>query len=135
MCIQQEAQIALFKCIDPFADHGPLEARCAPSGEPAPINHILQDSRNGSPRAFRAAGGAFVPGDRRAEGIVPSMTLAENLALADRGGSLFLRPGGLALPRVMIAVIENYQQEDGSVVIPEVLRPYMRGIDRLGPPR
>ncbi|GIT02668.1 MAG: hypothetical protein CM1200mP27_12930 [Chloroflexota bacterium] len=31
---------------------------------------------------------------------------------------------GLALPRVIIAIIENYQQPDGSVVIPEALRPY-----------
>jgi seryl-tRNA synthetase len=31
-----------------------------------------------------------------------------------------------------VAVIENYQQEDGSVTIPEVLRPYMGGIDRIG---
>ncbi len=46
-----------------------------------------------------------------------------------------LNGSGLALPRVMIAVIENYQQADGSVIIPEVLRPYMGGIDRLGPPR
>jgi len=37
---------------------------------------------------------------------------------------------GLALPRVVIAVIENYQQADGSVLIPEVLRPYM-GCERL----
>lgn len=44
-----------------------------------------------------------------------------------------LNGSGLALPRVMIAVIENYQQEDGSVVIPEVLRPYMGGIERLAP--
>ena len=51
---------------------------------------------SGSPRAFRAAGGAFVPADRRSEGIVPSMTLAENLALADRGGGFLLRPGPLA---------------------------------------
>lgn len=35
-----------------------------------------------------------------------------------------LNGSGLALPRVMIALLENYQQEDGSVVIPEVLRPY-----------
>ncbi len=40
---------------------------------------------------------------------------------------------GLALPRVMIAVLETYQQADGSVRIPEVLRPYMGGIDRLVP--
>ena len=35
-----------------------------------------------------------------------------------------LNGSGLALPRVMIALLENYQQEDGSVVVPEVLRPY-----------
>ena len=35
---------------------------------------------------------------------------------------------GLALPRVMIAVLENYQRADGSVVVPEVLRPYL-GVD------
>jgi len=35
----------------------------------------------------------------------------------------------LALPRVMIAVLENYQQPDGSIVVPEVLRPYMGGLD------
>jgi len=40
-----------------------------------------------------------------------------------------LNGSGLALPRVMIAVLENYQQADGSVVVPEVLRPYMRGMD------
>jgi len=44
-----------------------------------------------------------------------------------------LNGSGLALPRVMIAVLENYQQEDGSVVVPEVLRPYMGGIERLAP--
>ena len=36
-----------------------------------------------------------------------------------------LNGSGLALPRTMIAILENYQQPDGSVVIPEVLRPYM----------
>ena len=44
-----------------------------------------------------------------------------------------LNGSGLALPRVLIAVLENYQQADGSVVVPEVLRPYM-GTDRLVPP-
>ena len=39
-----------------------------------------------------------------------------------------LNGSGLALPRVLIAVLESYQQEDGSVVVPEVLRPYM-GMD------
>ncbi len=40
-----------------------------------------------------------------------------------------LNGSGLAVGRTMIAVMENYQQEDGSIVIPEVLRPYMGGMD------
>lgn len=39
-----------------------------------------------------------------------------------------LNGSGLALPRIMIAILENYQQADGSVVVPEVLRPYV-GVD------
>jgi len=38
-----------------------------------------------------------------------------------------LNGSGLALPRVIIAILENYQQADGSVVIPSVLRPYLGG--------
>ena len=44
-----------------------------------------------------------------------------------------LNGSGQALPRVMISILENYQQEDGSVVIPDVLRPYMGGMERIGP--
>jgi seryl-tRNA synthetase len=40
-----------------------------------------------------------------------------------------LNGSGLALPRVMIAVMENYQQADGSIVVPAVLRAYMGGVD------
>ncbi len=36
-----------------------------------------------------------------------------------------LNGSGLALPRIMIAIIENYQQADGSIMVPEVLRPYV----------
>ena len=43
-----------------------------------------------------------------------------------------LNGSGLAVGRTWIAVLENYQQEDGSVVIPEVLRPYMGGMERIG---
>lgn len=43
-----------------------------------------------------------------------------------------LNGSGLALPRVMIAVMENYQQADGAIVVPEVLKPYMGGIERIG---
>ena len=44
-----------------------------------------------------------------------------------------LNGSGLALPRVMIAIIENNQQADGSIVIPEVLRPYMGGQEVITP--
>lgn len=40
-----------------------------------------------------------------------------------------LNGSGLALPRVMIAIMETYQQPDGSIAVPEVLKPYMGGID------
>ncbi len=42
-----------------------------------------------------------------------------------------LNGSGLALPRVIIAILENYQQADGSVIIPEVLRPYLGGAERI----
>jgi seryl-tRNA synthetase len=44
-----------------------------------------------------------------------------------------LNGSGLALPRTVIAILENYQQADGSVVIPEVLRPWMGGVDKITP--
>jgi len=40
-----------------------------------------------------------------------------------------LNGSGLALPRIVVAILENYQQADGSVIVPEVLRPYMRGME------
>jgi len=45
-----------------------------------------------------------------------------------------LNGSGLALARPMIAILENNQQSDGSVVIPRVLRPYMGGLERIEPP-
>ena len=42
-----------------------------------------------------------------------------------------LNGSGLAAGRTTVAVMENYQQADGSVIIPDVLRAYMRGIDRI----
>ena len=43
-----------------------------------------------------------------------------------------LNGSGLAVGRTLVAVLENYQQKDGSVVLPEVLRPYLGGLDRIG---
>ena len=44
-----------------------------------------------------------------------------------------LNGSGLAVGRTIVAILENYQQEDGSVVIPEALRPYMGGVERIEP--
>ena len=53
----------------------------------------------------------------------------------EKGGRLehphTLNGSGLAIPRVLIAVLENYQQRDGSVLIPEILRPYMGGLTTI----
>jgi seryl-tRNA synthetase len=51
---------------------------------------------------------------------------------ADGGKAKFLHTlngSGLGMPRTLIAVMENYQQADGSIVVPEILRPWMGGID------
>jgi seryl-tRNA synthetase len=40
-----------------------------------------------------------------------------------------LNGSGLALPRTMIAIMENYQERDGSIVVPEVLKPWMGGVE------
>ena len=42
-----------------------------------------------------------------------------------------LNGSGLAVGRCMVAVLENYQQEDGTVIVPEALRPYMGGMERI----
>jgi seryl-tRNA synthetase len=40
----------------------------------------------------------------------------------------------LATSRTMIAVLEQHQQEDGSVIVPEALRPYMNGMEKIAKP-
>jgi len=44
-----------------------------------------------------------------------------------------LNGSGVALPRLMIALLENYQQPDGTVTVPGVIRPYMGGLERIEP--
>ncbi|MGC8737076.1 MAG: serine--tRNA ligase [Candidatus Hydrogenedens sp.] len=44
-----------------------------------------------------------------------------------------LNGSGLAVGRTVVAILENYQQSDHSVIIPEVLRPYMHGLERIEP--
>ncbi len=58
-----------------------------------------------------------------------------NIRYRDEGGTLrfvhSLNNTAVATPRVLVALIENYQQEDGSIIVPEALRPYM-GKDVIG---
>ena len=42
-----------------------------------------------------------------------------------------LNGSGLAVGRTLIAILENYQNEDGSITIPDVLRPYMNNLDKI----
>jgi len=42
-----------------------------------------------------------------------------------------LNGSGLAVGRTLIAILENYQEEDGSIIIPEVLKPYMNNLDKI----
>ena len=44
-----------------------------------------------------------------------------------------LNGSGLAVGRTLVAIMENYQQDDGAIVVPQVLRPYMGGLERVGP--
>jgi seryl-tRNA synthetase len=43
-----------------------------------------------------------------------------------------LNGSGVALARLVPAILENFQNADGTVTVPEVLRPYMKGLDKLG---
>jgi len=43
-----------------------------------------------------------------------------------------LNGSGLAVGRTLIAIMENYQQEDGNIIIPDVLKSYMDGEERIG---
>ncbi len=55
-----------------------------------------------------------------------------NIRYRDSDGNInyphTLNGSGVALPRTVVAILENYQQKDGTVTIPEVLRPYMGGL-------
>src|SRR3984957_19117573 len=46
-----------------------------------------------------------------------------------------LNGSGLAVGRTWLAILENYQQADGSVIVPEALRPYLDGLERIEPPK
>src|SRR5262249_5050804 len=99
---------------------------------------------------FTAAKGYAVGGWRppigRSTGISPCPNYADfggrrvDLRLRPEGGGRpefchTLNGSGLAVGRTLIAVLENYQEADGSVTIPQVVRPYMGGLERIEPKR
>ena len=52
----------------------------------------------------------------------------------DKKETLFvgtLNGSGLAVGRTLIAILENYQQEDGSIIVPDVLKPYMNNLEKI----
>jgi seryl-tRNA synthetase len=61
-----------------------------------------------------------------------------NIRFRRKGGGAdyvhIMNGSGLAFPRIFVCLVENNQQSDGSIVIPEVLRPYMGGLERIGSP-
>ena len=42
-----------------------------------------------------------------------------------------LNGSGLAVGRTLIAILENYQQKDGSIIVPKILRPYMNNLEKI----
>src|SRR5437763_1458516 len=82
---------------------------------------------------------AYVPGDDRYLEVSSCSNFGDfqarraNIRSREKGGKpLFvhtLNGSGLALPRTVVAIIENYQQEDGTVRVPTALRTYMGGLD------
>ena len=61
-----------------------------------------------------------------------AISLDNQLLTAD-ASNIYLNGSALAVPRVWAAIMENYRQADGSVVVPEALRRYMRGLEVITP--
>src|SRR5438874_2190126 len=82
---------------------------------------------------------AYVPGDDRYLEVSSCSNFGEfqarraNIRFREKGGKPqfvhTLNGSGLALPRTVVAIIENYQQEDGTIRVPAALRTYMGGLD------
>ena len=69
-----------------------------------------------------------------AQGTQPNEARRAGIRYRPKGGKgtrfvHTINGSGLALPRVMIAVLENNQQPDGSVIVPKVLSPWMGGVE------
>lgn len=85
---------------------------------------------------------AWIPSQEKYREVTSVSTVTDfqsrrlNIKYLEEGQKKFanvLNGTAFAIGRTIIAILENYQEEDGSVVIPEVLRKYMGGIDKLSP--
>lgn len=85
---------------------------------------------------------AWIPSQEKYREVTSVSTVTDfqsrrlNIKYSDEGKKKYvnvLNGTAFAIGRTIIAILENYQQEDGSVVIPEVLRKYMNGIDKISP--
>ena len=84
--------------------------------------------QNGGEGAYREISSCSYCGDFQARRMNARYRTAEGPRFVHT-----LNGSGLAVGRTLIAVMENYQAEDGSVGVPEALRPYLPGIERVGP--
>jgi seryl-tRNA synthetase len=78
---------------------------------------------------YREISSCSVCGDFQARRMNARFRPAESKQL---GHVHTLNGSGIAVGRALIAVMENYQNADGTVTIPEVLRPYMGGLEKIG---
>lgn len=79
--------------------------------------------------AYREISSCSVCGDFQARRMNARYRLEGSKKL---GHTHTLNGSGVAVGRALIAVMENYQNEDGSITVPEVLRPYMNGLEKIG---
>ncbi len=80
-------------------------------------------SRHRTPTARSSCSNVW---DLGASGTLPQQVGQETRLVHTLNGS------GLAVGRTLVAVMENYQQADGRIEVPEVLRPYMNGLEYIG---
>ena len=82
---------------------------------------------------YREISSCSTCGDYQARRL-KARTRSEDGADGKKGKTLFvhtLNGSGLAVGRTLVALLENYQQADGSILIPEALRPYMDNLDKI----
>ena len=110
----------------------PIAAFCSAPATPASPPPRPTTSKSGCPARSSIAKSLPAPTSTPSRRAAP--TSAYRPPTAPRAKPEFvhtLNGSGLAVGRTWLAILENYQQADGSVVIPEALRPYMGGLDRI----